>query len=54
MASSSHIKPGEAGRIVATLDARDYKGRVVKEIWVFSNDPKRPKLTLTLKAEVMR
>jgi hypothetical protein len=54
MASSSQIKPGEKGKIVAALDARDFKGQVVKEIWVFSNDPKRPKVTLTIKAEVVR
>jgi hypothetical protein len=54
MASSSQIKPGEKGTIVVTLDADSYKGQVVKEIWVYSNDPKKPMATLVLKAEVVR
>ena len=54
MASSSQIKPEAKGKIVAALDARDYKGRVVKEIWVYTNDPRRPRVTLTIKAEVER
>ena len=51
MASSSHLKPGENGRIVARIAART-QGLVVETIDVRSNDPKRPKVLLTLQAEV--
>ena len=54
MASSSQIKPGEKSSIVATLDAEGYNGRVIKEIWIYSNDPKRPKAAIVLRADVMR
>jgi hypothetical protein len=50
MASSSHIKPGETGRITAKIDTTGRKGIVSKNIQVFSNDPKRPSVSLSLKA----
>jgi multisubunit Na+/H+ antiporter MnhE subunit len=52
MASLSHLKPGEKGRITATVDTANRKGLLIKSIDVMSNDTKRPKITLTLKAEV--
>jgi hypothetical protein len=52
MASSSHIKPGEKGKITAKIDTQGRIGPVSKNIQVFSNDPKRPSVSLSLKALV--
>jgi hypothetical protein len=52
MAGSDHLKPGGKGGITATLAAGTRPGRVVEKIEVVSNDPKRPKVTLTLQAIV--
>jgi len=50
MASSSHIKPGETGKITAKIDTKGRTGPLSKGVQVFSNDPKRPLVTLYLKA----
>ncbi|NWF76238.1 MAG: DUF1573 domain-containing protein [Nitrospirae bacterium] len=50
MASSSHIKPGEKGKIKAKIDIRGRKGYISKSVKVFSNDPKIPFVKLELKA----
>jgi len=52
MASSSHIKPGETGEITARIDTLGRTGSVAKGIQVFSNDPKRPVVYLSLRAVV--
>jgi len=52
MASLSQIKPGESGRITATLTVQHYSGMITKEIAVYSNDPGKPRVNLLLKAEV--
>jgi hypothetical protein len=52
MASSSHINPGENGKITAKIDTKGRIGPVSKNIQVFSNDPKRSVVTLTLKAVI--
>ncbi len=52
MASSSHLKPGEKGGITTRLETLNRAGLVVKTIEVVSNDPGRPKVILTLKAEI--
>jgi|WetSurMetagenome_2_1015567.scaffolds.fasta_scaffold00779_5 hypothetical protein len=51
--SANVLNPGEKGKIAVTFDPDNYKGPVVKEVWVFSNDPKRPKVTLFIKAEIV-
>jgi len=50
MASSSRIKPEEKGKITAKIDIKGRKGIVSKTVQVFSNDPKKPVVTLFLKA----
>jgi hypothetical protein len=50
MASSSHINPGDSGKITAKIDTKGRIGAVSKGIQVFSNDPKRPTVSLYLKA----
>jgi Protein of unknown function (DUF1573) len=52
MASSSHINPGDTGKITAKIDTKGRIGPVSKSIQVFSNDPKRSVVTLTLKAVI--
>lgn len=52
MASSSQIKPGEAGTITANIDTKRRKGPLSKVIRVYSNDPKRSVVTLSLKAVI--
>jgi len=54
MASSSLIKPGERGSIKVTVDLGNASGTLVKSISVYSNDPERPKVILTIKAEIRR
>lgn len=50
VASSSRLKPGEEGKIVATVDIKGKIGFITKTVKVFTNDPKRPVVTLSLKA----
>jgi len=52
MASSSHIKPGEDGRITASIDTKGRKGPISKVVRVYSNDPKESVVTLSLKAVI--
>ncbi len=52
MASSSHLKPGEKGKLTARVDTRGKRGLLVKSVEVFSNDPARPRILLTLRAEI--
>jgi len=48
--SSSHLKPGEKGKIDAKIKISGRTGYVSKSVRVFSNDPKKPVINLTLKA----
>jgi Protein of unknown function (DUF1573) len=50
VASSSHLKPGEKGKIDAKINISGRTGYISKSIRVFSNDPKKPEVSLTLKA----
>lgn len=52
MASSSHLKPGEQGRIVAKVATAYRSGILHKSIDVFTNDPKRPRVILALKVRI--
>jgi hypothetical protein len=52
MASSSRLKPGEKGNIIAKIDIKGRAGSISKSVQVFSNDPKRPIITLSLKATI--
>jgi hypothetical protein len=51
MAGSSRLKPGESGSIIVKVDFGFGIGTIVKTIEVFSNDPERPRVTLTLMAD---
>jgi len=50
MASSSLLKPGEKGKIITKVDIKGRVGSLFKSIQLFSNDPKRHVVTLSLKA----
>ncbi len=50
MASSSHLKPGEKGKIVGKIYTNGVIGAIHKTVEVFTNDTKRPVVTLFLKA----
>jgi len=52
MASSSLLKPGEKGKIIAKVDIKGRVGSLSKGVQVFSNDPKRPIVTLSLRAMI--
>jgi hypothetical protein len=54
MASSSHLKPGDKGKISAKVDIRGRSNELSKSIQVFSNDPKRPVVNLYLKAIIKK
>jgi len=54
MASSSHLKPGEKGKITAKIDMRGRKGPLFKTVQVSSNDPERPSVVLSLRATVQQ
>jgi hypothetical protein len=53
MASSGRLKSGEKGAITARVATTTKKGFVLETINVKSNDPKRPKVALTLQALIM-
>lgn len=50
MASSSHLKPGEIGKIAVTIDIKGRKGHITKIVKVFTNDPQKSTVNLILKA----
>jgi hypothetical protein len=52
MASSSLLKPGEKGKIITKVDIKGRIGFLSKNVQVFSNDPKRPIVTLSLRAMI--
>ena len=52
MASSSHLKAGEKGKITAHIDMKGRAGTLLKTVQVYSNDPKRPSVVLSLRATV--
>jgi hypothetical protein len=53
MASSNHLKQGEKGTITARMSTAMKIGSIEETIEVVSNDPKRPKVILTLEAWVL-
>lgn len=46
------IKPGESSSIKAVFSSGSYKGKVTKTIYVYTNDPKKSEVVLTLTADV--
>jgi len=52
VASSSHIEPGEQGKIIAKVGIKGRVGPISKTVKVFSNDPESPIVVLVLKAMI--
>lgn len=46
------IKPGESSSIKAVFSSGNYKGKQTKTIYVYTNDPKKSEVVLTLTADV--
>jgi hypothetical protein len=46
------IPPGGEGRITIELKTDDYQGKIARSANVFTNDPKKPRLTLGLKGNI--
>jgi hypothetical protein len=46
------VAPGASGKVHAVLDTSTFAGAIAKGITVLTNDPARPRLDLTVKAEV--
>jgi hypothetical protein len=53
MAGPSHLKQGEKGSILAKVSTTGIKGYVIENVEVWSNDPVRSRITLTVKAYVI-
>ena len=53
VASSSHLKPGVKGAITAKVSTFNKTGLTVETVEVLSNDTKRPKVILTLRAIII-
>lgn len=54
MASSSHLKEGEKGAIVARVSTQDKTGDISETIDVLTNDPAHPKVRLTVRATIIQ
>ncbi len=52
MASSSHIEPGDRGTIVARVNTPNRIGKIIKKVLVFTNDPRKQRVILTLTADL--
>lgn len=52
MAGSAHLKPGDIGTIIARINTPNRIGRIIKIVQVFTNDPKKQRVVLTLKADL--
>ncbi len=52
MASSSHLKQGEEGAIIARIATLNKTGVITETIEVTTNDPKRSKVMLNVLATV--
>jgi hypothetical protein len=46
------IKPGAEGKLVSSVDTKNFSGPISKSILLVSNDPERPQLNLFIKATV--
>ena len=52
LASEEKIEPGKEGRIKASFNSRGYSGRIVKYVYVESNDADKSRRELSLNAEI--
>lgn len=52
--SAKNIKPGETGEIKVTINSLDMEGRFSKRVYIFTNDPTLPQVTLTLSGFIIK
>lgn len=52
LVSRKEILPGQEGKLKVTFDSRGYAGKIIKYVYLESNDPKNPRQELTITAEV--
>jgi len=52
VASSSRLEPGEKGSIDAKVYTKDRTGSLSKSVNVFSNDPEKPTVRLSIKTTI--
>jgi hypothetical protein len=52
LVSEKTVAPGREGKIGVSFDTRSYAGKVVKYVYVDSNDPSEPNKELTVAADV--
>jgi len=52
LASKESLKPGEKGDIKVTFNTRGYSGEVSKYIYVYTDDPKNPRVMLSVTAYI--
>ncbi len=52
MASSSRLKAGQTGTILVSVNTSNRRGVILKTVEVLTNDPRKPRVILTLRADV--
>ncbi|OGW28163.1 MAG: hypothetical protein A2X59_13235 [Nitrospirae bacterium GWC2_42_7] len=52
MASSSHLKPGEKGKISVSVNNNGKSGNISKTIQIYTNNPKKPVTTISVAMRV--
>ncbi len=52
LASKETLKPGEKGDVKVTFNTRGYSGEVSKYVYVYTNDPKNPRVMLSVSAHI--
>ena len=47
-----HVKPGASRSIAVEMATESWEGKITKEIFIETNDPQKPRLSLTVKVQV--
>ncbi len=53
LVSQKSIPPGGQGELQATFDSTRFRGAIAKTIYLYSNDPVRPTMQLSIKGKVL-
>mgnify|MGYP001817176012 FL=1 len=53
LVSDKNLAPGAKGKVQANFDSARFRGHVSKTIYLYSNDPVKPLVQLTIKGEVL-
>lgn len=52
ISAKTRLEPGGSTQLSVTLETRDYKGKLERQVLVRSNDPKTPLLTVKVSATI--